>query len=144
MAKWFSYIYDCVCVYTYICMLSVYSIYISIYVYIVLGFLDGSGDKESTFSAGHLGLIPGLGRPLEKGIATHSSILAWRIPWTERPGGLQSVGSQRVGYNWATNTRYSSSTDSLWDTFRVDFQQKYIFSVPNYTLFCIFSWFLIE
>ena len=34
--------------------------------------------------------------PLEKGIATHSSILAWRIPWTEKPGGLQSMGSQRV------------------------------------------------
>ena len=35
--------------------------------------------------------------PLEKGMATHSSILAWRIPWTEEPGGLQSMGSQRVG-----------------------------------------------
>ena len=34
--------------------------------------------------------------PLEKGIATHSSILAWRVPWTEEPGGLQSMGSQRV------------------------------------------------
>ena len=37
--------------------------------------------------------------PLEEGMATHSSILAWRIPWTEEPGGLQSVGSQRVGHN---------------------------------------------
>jgi len=37
--------------------------------------------------------------PLEKGMATHSSTLAWRIPWTEEPGGLQSMGSQRVGYN---------------------------------------------
>ena len=35
---------------------------------------------------------------LEKGMATHSSILAWRIPWTEEPGGLQSMGSQRVGH----------------------------------------------
>ena len=35
--------------------------------------------------------------PLEKGMATHSSILAWIIPWTEEPGGLQSMGSQRVG-----------------------------------------------
>ena len=41
--------------------------------------------------------------PLEKGMATHSSILAWRIRWTEEPGGLQSVGSQRVGHNWAAN-----------------------------------------
>ena len=37
--------------------------------------------------------------PLEKEMATHSSILAWRIPWMEEPGGLQSTGSQRVGYN---------------------------------------------
>ena len=37
--------------------------------------------------------------PLEEGMATHSSILAWRIPWTEEPGGLQSMGSQRVGHN---------------------------------------------
>ena len=37
--------------------------------------------------------------PLEKGMATHSSILAWRVPWTEEPGGLQSLGSQRVGHN---------------------------------------------
>ena len=37
--------------------------------------------------------------PLEEGMATHSSILAWEIPWTEEPGGLQSVGSQRVGHD---------------------------------------------
>ena len=37
-------------------------------------------------------------------MATHSSILAWKIPGTEEPGGLQSVGSQRVGHDWATNT----------------------------------------
>ena len=40
--------------------------------------------------------------PLEEEMATHSSIFAWRIPWTEEPGGLQSIGSQRVGYDWAT------------------------------------------
>ena len=42
--------------------------------------------------------------PLEKEMATHSSILAWRIPWTEEPGGLQSMWSQRVRHNWVTNT----------------------------------------
>ena len=42
--------------------------------------------------------------PLEKEMATHSSILAWRIPWTEEPGGLQSMGLQRVGHDWVTNT----------------------------------------
>ena len=42
--------------------------------------------------------------PLEKGMATHSSILGWRIPWKEEPGRLQSKGSQRVGHDWATFT----------------------------------------
>ena len=41
------------------------------------------------------GLIPGSGRSLEEEMATHSSILAWEIPWTEEPGGLQSMGSQK-------------------------------------------------
>ena len=45
--------------------------------------------------------------PLEKEMATHSSILAWKISWTKEPGGLQSMGSQRVGHDWATNTYYS-------------------------------------
>ena len=40
--------------------------------------------------------------PLEKGMASHSNILAWRIPWTEEPGGLQSLGLQRVRHDWAT------------------------------------------
>ena len=45
--------------------------------------------------------LPSLGGedPLEEEMATHSSTLAWRIPWTEEPGGLQSMGSQRVGHN---------------------------------------------
>ena len=42
--------------------------------------------------------------PLKKGMATHSNILAWRIPQTEEPGGLQSIGSQRDGHDLATNT----------------------------------------
>ena len=56
-----------------------------------------SDGKESTCNAGDLGLIPLLGRslcwedPLEKGMSTHSSILTWRIPWTEEPGGLYTV-----------------------------------------------------
>ena len=44
--------------------------------------------------------------PLEEGMATHSSILAWTIPWTEEPGGLQYIGeSQRVGYDWSNLAR---------------------------------------
>ena len=52
--------------------------------------------------------VPSLGweNPLEEGMATHSSILAWRIPWTEEPGELQSMGSQRVGLDWAS--KYST------------------------------------
>ena len=42
--------------------------------------------------------------PLEKEMATHCSILAWEITWTEEPGGLQSMGSQRVGHNWVSLT----------------------------------------
>ena len=41
--------------------------------------------------------------PLEEGMATHSNILAWEIPWTKEPGGLQSMGSQRIGHDWATD-----------------------------------------
>ena len=46
-----------------------------------------------------LGSIPGQEDPLEKGMATHYSILAWRIPWTEKPGELHSMGLQRIGHN---------------------------------------------
>ena len=55
----------------------------------------GSDGKESACSAGALGGED----PLEKGVATHSSVLTWKILWTEKPGGLQSMGSQRVGDN---------------------------------------------
>ena len=48
--------------------------------------------------------------PLETGLATHSGIPAWRIPWTEEPGGLQSMGSQRVVHDWVTNTLTFSLT----------------------------------
>ena len=51
--------------------------------------------------------------PLEKEIATHSSILAWRIPWTEEPGGLQSTGSQRVRHDRATSLTHEDPQDLL-------------------------------
>ena len=63
-----------------------------------VGFPGSSVSKESVCSAGDLGLIPESERPLEKEMANHSSILAWKIPWTEEPSGLQSMGSQRVGH----------------------------------------------
>ena len=67
--------------------------------YLTRGFPGGSDGKESAFNAGDVGLIPGLGRSPGEGNATHSSILAWRIPWTEEPGMLQSMGLQRVRYD---------------------------------------------
>ena len=58
------------------------------------GFIRGSDGKESACSEVDPGSILGLERSLEKGMATHSSILAWRIPWTEEPDGLWAIGSQ--------------------------------------------------
>ena len=52
----------------------------------------GSDGKESAYKAGDLGLIPGSGRSPGEGNGNHSRILAWRITWTEEPGGLQSMG----------------------------------------------------
>ena len=55
--------------------------------------------KESVCNAGNVTLIPGLGRYLEEEMATQSAILAWEIPGTEEPGGLQSTGSQKAGHD---------------------------------------------
>ena len=73
------------------------------------GFPGGSDGKEFTCSAGDPGSIPGLGRSPEEG--THSSILAWRIPWAEEPDGLQPMGSQRIGHDWVTNSFH------LWNNY---------------------------
>ena len=58
-------------------------------------FLGGSMVKNPPANAGDVGSIPGSGRSLGEGNGTHSSILAWEIPWREEPGGLQSTGSQK-------------------------------------------------
>ena len=63
--------------------------------------------------------VPALGQkdPLEKGTATHSNIPAWKIPWTEEPGGLQSMESQRVRHNWSdlAHTFKIVKTDEIMD-----------------------------
>ena len=76
------------------------------YFYDLLGFYDllDSDSKESACNARDVGSMSGWEDPLEKEMTTHSSILAWRIPWTEEPGWLQSMGSQRVGHDWAPFT----------------------------------------
>ena len=66
------------------------------------GFSGGASGKEPSAYAGDvtgMGLIPASEDPLEEGMATHPSIVAWRIPQTEERGGLSAIGSQRVGHN---------------------------------------------
>ena len=67
----------------------------------LMGFPGGSDGKESAMQDTWVRSLD-WEDPLEEGMATHSSILAWRIPWTEEPGGLQSTGLQRVRHDWAT------------------------------------------
>ena len=64
-----------------------------------MGFPGGSVVKNPLANTGDVGSALGWEEPLEKEMAIHSNILAWEIPWTEEPGGLQSMGSQRVGYS---------------------------------------------
>ena len=71
--------------------------------------------------------------PLEKEMATHSSILAWRIPWTEEPGGLQSPGSQRVRHDWATSLHVIPYCKP-WCVF-VEFISRYF--AFDATVFCL-------
>ena len=74
---------------------------------VYVGFPGSSNGKESACNAGDQSSIPGISRedPLEKGMATHSSTLAWRISWTEEPSGLHSTGSP-------SRTRLSDVTDT--------------------------------
>ena len=78
-----------------------------------------AGDNETQVR------FPSWEDPLEEGMTTHSSILAWRIPWTEEPGGLLSKGLQRVGHNWSDlacmhiqtkfkETKHRKASHSLW------------------------------
>ena len=69
---------------------------------------DGSDGKESVDNVGDQGSTLGWEDPLEKEMATRFSILAWRIPLTEKLGGLQSMGLQRIGHNSAINTNILS------------------------------------
>ena len=64
-----------------------------------MGLPGGSDGKEFTHNVGDLGSMFSQEDPLEEGMGTHSSILSWRIPWTEEPGRLQSMGLQRVGHD---------------------------------------------
>ena len=64
-----------------------------------LGFPGGSLVKDPPANADVDLIFPGWEDPLQEEMATNSSILVWKVPWTEEPGGLEFMGSQRVGYN---------------------------------------------
>ena len=68
---------------------------------------NAGGIKDQVWSLGREG-------PLEEGMATHSSIVDWRIPWTEKPEGLQSMGSQRVRQDWSDLARTRDSETHCW------------------------------
>ena len=94
-----------------------------------MGFPGGTGGKEPTCHCRREIWVQSLGweNPLKEGLAAHSRILAWRIPWTEEPGGLQSIGSHRVGHNCSDSAQHSTKTRIL----AVSFQNAYAV--------CIFS-----
>ena len=88
--------------------------------HVVLDLPGGSDGKASVYNAGDLGSTPGSGRSLEKEMAIHSSTLAWKIPWTEEPGRLQSMGrkesdtTERLHFHFPyyESEATSSSTDT--------------------------------
>ena len=100
-------------------------------------FSGGSVSKESACNAGDLGSIPGLGRAPGEGNPAHSSILTWRIPWTEEPGGLQSMGSQRVIHNWVTNLTFICFLESFFFSRFCDLQCPLKLGAQIRGLFCL-------
>ena len=85
-----------------------------------MGFPGGSVVKNLCANAGDVGSITGSERSPEKEMATYSVILAWEIPWTEEPGGLQSMGSQRVRHNLVTKQQQQILINNCfirWSTF---------------------------
>ena len=97
---------SCLCSNTYVHLVLVHQ----------LSHLSLGGSVVNSLPAVQETLVQSLGRedPLEKGMATHFSILAWRIPWTEEPSELQSMGLQRVRHDWVTNIF------TFWSWFRGD------------------------
>ena len=89
-----------------------------------------SDGKESACNAEDQCLIPGLEDPQEKGMVMHFSILAWRIPSTEEPDKLESMGSQRVRHNWATNKHTQWKPWNLTIHHQV-VKPRVLYSVPN-------------
>ena len=100
-----------------------------------VGFPGGSDGKEFAPNAKTWVWPLGWEDPLEKGVATHSSILAWVIPWIEEPGELQSMGLQRAGRKWVTNTHTHTHTHTMSCILRnINFQHHRYGFLPNVVL----------
>ena len=116
---------------------------IQLHIYMYLCLPLGSVAKESPCNEGDLGSIPGLGRYAQRDKTSLSSILAWRMSWTEEPSRLQSIGSQRVGHiwiNWActgTHIYIYSFTNSFSIYVVTDFLAE-LPVVLKYSLFVIY------
>ena len=106
-----------------------------------MAFPGGSDGKESAYNAGDSGLIPGLGRAPGEGHSNPLQYCAWRLSGTEKSGGLQSLGSQRVGHDWVTDT-FSLDTDSVWTKilhwdWRIALNLSvYIHRIPKQNILC--------
>jgi len=92
-----AYIYICVCVCVCVCVQTYICNFVHTYICIYIWICTMQETRARSL---------GQADPLEKEMATHSSILAWRIPWMEKPGRLQSMRSQRVGHDWATSLSF--------------------------------------
>ena len=103
-------------------------LFLSFFFFLILkiDFPGGSDSKVSAYNAGKPGLIPGLGRSSGEGNGNPLHTLAWKIPWTEEHGKLQSMGSQRVRHDWATTLtqRQIDSTGPAWLLWGLDTKHK--------------------
>ena len=98
----------------------------------------GSDSKESACNAGDRVQSLGQEDPLEKGTAAHSSILAWRILWTEEPGRLQSMTLQKVGQDWAPNMHAYAARGAVPDTHT----HKHTHTLSKVS--CVDSWVILK
>ena len=105
---------------------------------LLAGFLCDSNSKESGYNAGYPGSTPGSERCPGEVMATHPSILPWRILWTEESGGLQSMGSQRVRNDWATNTQAFSHFFLLLKIIISSCYTLFLFESHNWQSFLFF------
>ena len=106
----------------------------------MMGFPGGAVVKNPPDNADLRNTVLSLGQedPLEKEMATHSNILAWRILWTEEPGGLQSMGSHRVGHAWSDLAHTHKSMYCLLVSFILPLFLLYTFFSINLMLFFYF------